>query len=136
MSIWWSASRPNQTNEHGCGRRPYGKRGYTVLTIKQERFAQEYVVNGGNASAAYRHAYNTHAAPHTIAVEASRLLADPDVALRVAALREAVSAHSSLTRATILSQLEETRRLALGRKQSGIALRCTKLMGDMIGASR
>ena len=49
-----------------------------MLTIKKEAFANEYVANGGNASAAYRHAYNTHAAPHTIAVEASRLLTDPD----------------------------------------------------------
>ena len=105
-----------------------------MLTIKKEAFANEYVANGGNASAAYRHAYNTHAAPHTIAVEASRLLTDPDVALRVSALREAVSVHSRLTRATILRQLEETRRLARDRKQFGIALRCTKLMGDMIGA--
>jgi phage terminase small subunit len=53
----------------------------TVLTVKKQTFADEYILNGGNASAAYRHAYNTHAAPHKIAVEASRLLADPDVAL-------------------------------------------------------
>jgi len=71
-----------------------------MLTIKKQAFADEYILNGGNASAAYRHAYNTHAAPHTIAVEASRLLTDPDVALRVSALREAVSVHSSLTRGT------------------------------------
>jgi len=56
-----------------------------MFTVKKQAFAEEYVANSGNASAAYRHAYNTHAAPHTIAVEASRLLSDPDVALRVAA---------------------------------------------------
>ena len=104
-----------------------------MLTIKQERFAREYIATG-NASEAYRRAYNTHAGPHTIAVEASRLLAHPKVSLRLAALRAMDSAHSSLTRATILSQLEETRHLALARKQFGIAIRCTKLMGDMIGA--
>ena len=38
-----------------------------MLTIKKQDFADEYILNGGNASAAYRHAYNTHAAPHTIA---------------------------------------------------------------------
>ena len=92
-----------------------------MLTIKQERFAQECLVNGGNASAAYRHACDTHARPHTIAVEASRLLADPEVALRVVALRAAVSAHSSLTRAPILSQLKETRHLDLDR--NSLALR-------------
>lgn len=30
-----------------------------ALTPKQEKFATEFVNNGGNASAAYRHAYNT-----------------------------------------------------------------------------
>ena len=103
------------------------------LTLKQERFAQEYIVTG-NASEAYRRAYDTRGGPHTIEVEASRLLAHPRVSLRVSALREAVSTYYSLTRATILRQLEETRRLALDRKQFGVAIRCTKLMGDMIGA--
>ena len=104
-----------------------------LLTIKQERFAQEYVATG-NASEAYRRAYDTQGAPRTIEVEASRLLAHPKVSLRLATLRAMDSAHSSLTRATILSQLEETRRLARDKKRFGIALRCTKLMGDMIGA--
>ena len=52
-----------------------------MLTVKKQAFAEEYILNGGNASAAYRHADNTHAAPHTIAVEASRLLTVTDVAL-------------------------------------------------------
>jgi phage terminase small subunit len=105
-----------------------------MLTIKKEAFANEYVANGGNASAAYRHAYNTHAAPHTIAVEASRLLTDPDVALRVSALREAVSVHSSLTASDVASQLREISRLAMERKKYGTAIRALELQGRMIGA--
>ena len=107
-----------------------------MLTIKKEAFANEYVANGGNASAAYRHAYNTHAAPHTIAVEASRLLTDPDVALRVSALREAVSAHSSLTAADVASQLLEIARVAVEKKRYGDSIRALKLMGDMKGLFR
>ena len=107
-----------------------------MLTIKKEAFANEYVANGGNASAAYRHAYNTHAAPHTIAVEASRLLTDPDVALRVSALREAVSAHSSLTAADVASQLQEIARVAVEKKRYGDSIRALKLMGDMKGLFR
>jgi len=107
-----------------------------VLTVKKQAFADEYVANSGNASAAYRHAYNTHAAPHTIAVEASRLLTDPDVALRVSALREAVSVHSRLTAAALSSQLQEISRAAIERKQFGTAIRSLKLLGDMIGAFR
>ena len=68
-----------------------------MLTIKQERFAQEYVVTG-NASEAYRRAYDTHGGPRTIEVKASRLLAHPKVSLRLAALRAMDSEHSSLTR--------------------------------------
>ena len=88
-----------------------------MLTIKKQAFADEYILNGGNASAAYRHAYNTHAAPHTIAVEASRLLADPDVTLRVSALREAVSVHSSLTASDVASQLREIYLIAMEKKR-------------------
>ena len=105
-----------------------------MLTIKKEAFANEYVANGGNASAAYRHAYNTHAAPHTIAVEASRLLADPDVALRVSALREAVSVHSSLTAADVVSQLREIHRVAMERRKYGTAIRALEVMGRMMAA--
>jgi phage terminase small subunit len=104
-----------------------------VLTVKQERFAQEYVATG-NASEAYRRAYDTQGSPETVAREAHRLVWHPKVAPRITALRAMVSTHSSLSRATILRQLEETRRLALDRKQIGVAIRCTKLMGDMIGA--
>ena len=105
-----------------------------MITIKKEAFANEYVANGGNASAAYRHAYNTHAAPHTIAVEASRLLTDPDVALRVSALREAVSVHSSLTASDVASQLREIYLIAMEKKRYGAAIRCLELQGRMIGA--
>ena len=105
------------------------------LTLKQERFAQEFVITG-NASGAYRSAYDTRGAPRTIEVEASRLLAHPKVSLRVAALREAVSAHSSLTASAVASQLQEISRLAMERKQYGTAVRAMKLLGDMIGAFR
>ena len=105
-----------------------------MLTIKKEAFAEEYVANSGNASAAYRHAYNTHAAPHTIAVEASRLLTDPDVALRVSALREAVSAHSTLTAADVVSQLQEIHHIAMEQNKYGTAIRALEVMGRMMGA--
>jgi len=56
------------------------------------------------------------------------------VFLRVAALREAVSAHSSLTAAEVSSQLQEIARVAMGKKRYGVSIRALKLMGDMIGA--
>ena len=45
------------------------------LTLKQEKFCQEYVKNGGNASAAYRSAYNaSKMKDETVWVKASMLL--------------------------------------------------------------
>ena len=57
------------------------------LTPKQEKFAQVYVETG-NASEAYRTAYNSKAKADTVHVSASKLLSDPKVALRVHELRD------------------------------------------------
>jgi phage terminase small subunit len=53
------------------------------LTLKQERFAQKYI-ELGNASEAYRQSYDAeNMAMETINSEASRLLANPQIAARV-----------------------------------------------------
>lgn len=58
------------------------------LTPKREAFALKYV-ESGNASAAYRHAFNAeNSSEKTVWQAASRLLADPKVAARVAELQE------------------------------------------------
>jgi len=63
------------------------------LTERQERFAAAYVANGGNASEAYRAAYDsTRMSNSTIAVEASRLRNHPKVAQRIDELRTRVLA--------------------------------------------
>lgn len=76
------------------------------LTPKQEAFALAYVTLG-NASEAYRSAYNCKpdAKPAAIAVEASKLLANPNVALRVSELQERASAKVVLNRAWVLEKL-------------------------------
>lgn len=59
-----------------------------MLTDKQEKFAQA-VAKGLNQSAAYREAYNaTKMQPQSVSVNASKLMADANVALRVSVLRE------------------------------------------------
>ena len=58
-----------------------------TLTPKQEKFAQLYVEKG-NASEAYRQAYNSKAKYETVNVSASKLLSDPKVSLRVRELRK------------------------------------------------
>lgn len=59
------------------------------LTAKQEAFSQEYVRNGGDASAAYRKAYDaSRMKPESVNVNASKLLKNAKVAPRVAELQE------------------------------------------------
>jgi len=57
------------------------------LKPKQEKFAQLYV-ELGNASEAYRQAYSSKAKAESVNVNASKLLADAKVSLRVQQLRD------------------------------------------------
>ena len=83
------------------------------LTIKQEAFCHAYVENGGNASAAYRSAYDAgEMGDNAIGVEACRLLGSPKVALKVKELRDAISDAHKLTVADLIKELEEARALA------------------------
>lgn len=58
------------------------------LTVKQERFCQEFVLYG-NQSRAYRIAYNAeNMSDEAVHVEASRLSDDPKVSLRISELQD------------------------------------------------
>jgi phage terminase small subunit len=79
------------------------------LTPKQERFAAEYV-KLGNAAEAYRLAYNAkHMKAETVHKRASELLADGEVAGRVAEIRAKAQARTEIT---IDRVLREVARLA------------------------
>lgn len=86
-----------------------------MLTAKQETFCQTLVA-GNNQSDAYRLAYNVRAGTSagTVAASASRLMADPKIAARIAEIRnmraEAVSwTHDDSARALIaIVQADET----------------------------
>ena len=69
------------------------------LTPKQNKFAEEYV-NTGNASEAYRRAYDVSktTSNDVIAVEGSRLLSDPNVSLRVKELQKKEADSFQITR--------------------------------------
>lgn len=69
------------------------------LTEKQERFCQFYLDTDGNASEAYRMAYDTsNMQPKTIWSNASRLLASSKVATRISELRAERAATSRVER--------------------------------------
>jgi phage terminase small subunit len=85
----------------------------SILTLKQERFAQEVVITG-NQSEAYRIAYNVgeNTKPETIWQAASRLLADAKVSARVAELKAQAAERAMVTVASLTAELDEARALA------------------------
>jgi hypothetical protein len=76
------------------------------LTIKREKFCQEYVTNGGNASKAYRAAFNAGNMKHeSVNVKASELLKDGKITVRVAELREEIAKRYQMTRDKMTEKL-------------------------------
>jgi phage terminase small subunit len=78
-------------------RKPYDRRCLVQasrrLTAKQEAFCQEYIKNGRNATAAFRHAFDV--APTTnnnvVGVNACRLLSNTKIELRLQQLQQAIT---------------------------------------------
>lgn len=91
-----------------------------ALTPKMENFIAAYFETG-NASEAYRRAYNAeNCSPETIHVRACELLKHSKVAVRVAELRARAAQRSVLTAQTILDELEQARMLALQLEQPAV----------------
>lgn len=72
-----------------------------MLNAKQERFAQEYVVDLNGAQAAIRTGYSENGA----AVTGNRLLSDPNVAARIEQLKAERSKETKVTAAYVLDTL-------------------------------
>jgi len=84
-----------------------------ALTGKQEAFARAYVETG-NASEAYRRAYNAeNMKPEAVWVEAGRVLSDPKVSPRVAELQAAAAERAIVSVLSLTHELEEARALAM-----------------------
>jgi len=98
-----------------------GKRGADgktyKLTIRQERFCQEYI-RSDSKSAAYRKAYNCQdAKPKTVNQNASKLLTNTNVQFRIEQLKAAVMRQTTLSRAWVLEHLMENAAVCLGKKK-------------------
>lgn len=104
------------------------------LKPKQEKFAQLYV-QLGNASEAYRQAYNSTAKPESVNVNASKMLSDTKVSLRVEEIREALRANHGITLQDLLKELEEARKAALSAEtvQSSAAVNATMSKAKLLG---
>ena len=82
------------------------------LTQKQENFCQSYIETG-NAAEAYRRAYVVKKMnAQAVAVEACRLLDNPNIALRVEQLRKKVAERNEITVDDLIKELEEARIMA------------------------
>ena len=104
------------------------------LNPKQEKFCQLYV-QLGNASEAYRQAYNSTAKPESVHVRASELLSNSKVSVRVDEIREALRANHGITLQDLLKELEEARKAALSAEtvQSSAAVNATMSKAKLLG---
>ncbi len=92
------------------------------LTPKQEAFCLAYIETG-NASEAYRQAYNAEKmADETIWVKACELLKSDKVSVRVAGLQEAHVERHNVTVDSLTDELDEARTLAIDKEQSAAAV--------------
>ena len=88
------------------------------LTLKQTRFINNYLINGGNAAQAYRESYDTKAiGPKRSAVDARRLMRLPHIAN---AIRDRLQAQET-TLEDIVLMLQSDRKLAHEHAQAGAA---------------
>lgn len=105
-----------------------------ALTAKREKFAQAYVETG-NASEAYRRAFNVKpdAKPEGIHVNASKLLADANVSLRVGELQAEAAERHGITVETIAKMLEEDREFARKCQTPAAAVSATMGLAKLYG---
>lgn len=103
------------------------------LTPKQEKFCQVYVETG-NASEAYREAYNSKS--KAAAVDAKKLLDTPKISLRVGQLRERLVKKHNVTVDSLIIELEEARAMAFETAQVSAAVSATMGKAKLCGLDK
>ena len=104
------------------------------LTHKQDLYAQN-VANGMTGADAYRNAYDARRmSDNSIYVEASRLFANPKIALRIKAVRERIWWERHLTKQALVARIMESSREAREAGQFRASLKGLEIAGKMIGA--
>lgn len=108
------------------------------LTIKQEAFCQAYIETG-NASEAYRTAYAADKMkPDSINRKAKELLDNGKITARVAELQGEIKQRHNVTVDSLLIELEEARKAALGAEtpQSSAAVAATMGKAKLVGLDK
>src|SRR5574344_699654 len=110
------------------------------LTLKQEKFVQEYLSNGGNATQAYEVAYpGTKMTKKQIGIEAFKMLQNPKISLVLKNYQEEVKETVLYTAEQSFKKLDEILSLALcpdgedGRLNLQAALKAEELKGRLLG---
>jgi len=108
--------------------------GKTGLTAKQRKFAEKIVLDGLNASDAYRAAYNTKGNPVTVNPHASRLRSNDKVQATIEALeraKEAAALHSiESLKALVISTLTD---IATNSDKDSVRVQAVKTLGTVVG---
>lgn len=103
------------------------------LTPKQEAFALKYV-ECGNASEAYRHAYDAeNTKQEVIWVKASEVLSNGKVAVRVMEIQREAAERTQVTIESITKELDEDRELARENNQAGAAVQAVMSKAKLHG---
>lgn len=107
-----------------------------ALTPKQEKFCQKYIETG-NASEAYRQAYNAaNMKPETVNRTAKELLDNPKIAARLAELRGNIVKRHGVTVDSLIAELEEARLIARGKEQGAAMVQATMGKAKLAGLDR
>jgi len=103
------------------------------LTQKQEAFAQAYIETG-NASEAYRRAYKAgHMASNAIHVNASKLMSNAKVALRVEQLQQKAAKRHEVTVDMLTEKLWNAEKLAHSVENPSAAVSAVMGVGKLHG---
>lgn len=108
------------------------------LTAKQEAFCLAYLETG-NASEAYRQAYNAeNMKPETVNRKAKELMDNGKIAARIEALQEDHRERHKITVDDLLAELEEARQVALGQgnPQTSAAVAATMGKAKLLGLDK
>ena len=103
------------------------------LTPKQEKFCQVYIETG-NASEAYRQAYNAEKMrPDTVNNKAYGLLQKGGIRARLDELRAEHKKRHEITVDTLVAELEEARKLAFETEKAAAAVQATMGKAKLLG---
>lgn len=104
-----------------------------ALTLKQEEFCRKYI-ESGNASEAYRRAYNAkNMKNETIHRAAFELLENPKVATILEELKAEMRCRHDVTVESLCQELEADRQLARQNGQAGAAMTATMDIAKLHG---